>query len=111
MAVSTCGLLGLMALAFLPRRIHAWAALTGVAASYACLLVMMFFLQVSPSVALVWAIPEGGAGVNFLLWPVVSNLVCFGVALGVDAVLPGSKARTQTQRRDTEVHGDHRANL
>jgi SSS family transporter len=87
MAVSTCGLLGLMALAFLPRRIHAWAALTGVAASYACLLVMMFFLQATPSVALVWAIPEGGAGVNFLLWPVISNLVCFGVALGVDAAL------------------------
>ncbi len=70
MAVSTNGLLGLMALAFLPFRIHKWAALTGFIVACACLVGMMV------------------AGWNYLLWPVVGNTVCFVVALIVNAALP-----------------------
>jgi SSS family solute:Na+ symporter len=88
MSVSTCGLLGLMALAFLPWRVKPWAAVTGFAASYACLFVLMWFLQIQPTVALVASMPEGAAGINFLLWPVITNLVCFGVAVVLDRITP-----------------------
>jgi len=56
-------LLGLMGLAFLPVRINKWAAGAGFVASYAALFLMM------------------GAGINFLLWSVIGNLVCFFVGL------------------------------
>jgi SSS family transporter len=88
MAVSTCGILGLMALAFLPRKVNPWAGVLGVAASYACLGVLMLFLQVSPTVAFAYPIPKEAAGVNFLLWPVICNLVCFGVGFAVDFIWP-----------------------
>lgn len=91
MAVTTCGIVGLMALAFLPRRINARAAITGFAASYVALILMMFFLQVKPRLALV-AHLEKDAGVNFLLWPVVANVVCVGVALALDRVFVKRKA-------------------
>ena len=91
MAISTCGIVGLMALAFLPWKINPWAALAGWAVSYLCLFIMMFFLQITPTVALVTHLPED-AGVNFLLWPVVGNVVCFGVGLGLHLLL-----RTKSQ--------------
>ena len=94
MGVSTCGVLGLMALAFLRRRIRAGAAVTGWLVSVASLLLMTFFLQITPHVALVGSLPKG-AGVNFLLWPVVTNLVCFGVAILVDSVLPRDRDRVK----------------
>ncbi|MDH7568085.1 MAG: hypothetical protein QHJ73_00690, partial [Armatimonadota bacterium] len=87
MGISTCGVLGLMALAFLPRRVSAVAAIVGFAASYLSLFTMMYFLQITPKVALVTRL-EKNTGINFLLWPVVTNLVCFGVALLVDRLVP-----------------------
>ena len=33
-------------------------------------------------------IPEGAKGINFLLWPVVTNLVCFIVGIAVDRMMP-----------------------
>ncbi len=92
MAVSTCGILGLMALAFLPRKVNPWAGVLGVVASYVCLAVLKVFLQVSPNLALVSSIPKDAAGVNFLLWPVICNLVCFGVGFAVDRIWPRREA-------------------
>jgi len=63
MGISTNGMLGLMALAFLPFPVSKWAAGAGIVVSYAALFLMM------------------GTGVNFLLWPVVGNLACFFVGL------------------------------
>ena len=63
MGISTNGILGLMALAFLPFRVNKWAAMAGFVFSYFCLFVMI------------------NIGVNFLLWPVIGNLLCFFVAL------------------------------
>jgi len=83
MGISTNGVLGLMALAFLPRRVHKAAAVAGFLVSYLCLFTMMWFLQVKPTIALMY--PVTGAKVSFLLWPVIGNTVCFGVALLVDA--------------------------
>lgn len=83
MAISTCGILGLMALAFLSWRIRWWAALAGIGSSYAVLALLIWFVQVKPSPALVFPVPDN-SGVHFLLWPVVTNLVCFGVALVLD---------------------------
>lgn len=91
MAVSTCGVLALMALAFLPFRVHRWSAVIGFIAGYVSLFLMMFFVQVHPTLAFVNAFPDGVAkdtGITFLLWPVIGNLVCFFVALAVNAVLP-----------------------
>jgi hypothetical protein len=80
-----------MALAFLPWRVNKWAALVGFAAAYLCLFTMMWWLQITydgkTALALVWSIPDKGAGICFLLWPVIGNSVCFGVALLVDAVV------------------------
>jgi SSS family transporter len=87
MAVSTCGILGLMALAFLPWKINRWAAIIGVLCSWICLALFMLFLQVRPQVALVYPIPKD-AGVNFLLWPVVCNLISFGLGLAIDRIWP-----------------------
>jgi hypothetical protein len=83
MAVTTCGIVALMALAFLPWRVNWRAALAGFVTAYLCLFLMMFFLRITPSVALVYPLPKD-SGVNFLLWPVVCNLVCFGLALVLD---------------------------
>lgn len=69
MGTATNGVLGLMALAFLPWRVHRAAAVVGFAASYVCLALMM------------------RSSLTFLLWPVIGNTVCFGVALLADAAL------------------------
>jgi len=78
MGVSTNGILGLMALAFLPFRVNKWAAAAGFVTSYFCLFALM------------------AAGVNFLLWPVAGNLVCFFVALFLNPFFP---QRRGTARR------------
>ncbi|NLF19598.1 MAG: hypothetical protein GX595_20400, partial [Lentisphaerae bacterium] len=87
MAISTCGILGLMALAFLPWKVNRWAGITGVLVSYVVLILLTFFLQIKPGVALVYPIPSG-SGVNFLLWPVITNLVSFVVGLAIDRIWP-----------------------
>ncbi len=69
MGVCTNGMLGLMALAFLPWRVHKAAAVTGFVVSYVCLFFMM------------------QSSLTFLLWPVIGNTVCFGVALLLDRTL------------------------
>ena len=51
------------------------------------LITLMFFLQVAPAWQLVYPIPAA-SGVSFLLWPVITNLVCFGVALAIDRLWP-----------------------
>ena len=71
MGISTNGILGLMALAFLPFRVSPWAAVTGFVASYICLFAIMQL------------------GVNFLLWPVLGNLVCFLTALLFNRAMGG----------------------
>jgi SSS family transporter len=76
MGIATNGILGLMALAFIPVRIDKWAALAGFTASYAALFLMM------------------GTGVNFLLWPVVGNLTCFFVALFLNPLFRRPRAAT-----------------
>lgn len=76
MGVATNGMLGLMALAFLPFRVSKWAAGAGLAFSFACLFLMM------------------GTGVNFLLWPVFGNLACFLVALFLNPLFAGREGRT-----------------
>jgi len=79
MGISTNGILGLMVLAFLPLKINRWAAIIGFVACYV-------------SLALMWL-----AGVNALLWPVIGNIVCFGVALLVNAFIgPDVKNMEQT---------------
>lgn len=81
MGVLVNGVLGLMALAFLPFRVNKWAAVAGFVASYLCL----FYLMYGPQEFLGF---ESGQKINFLLRPVICNPVCFFVALGVHAVLP-----------------------
>ncbi|MFQ6097048.1 MAG: sodium/solute symporter [Armatimonadota bacterium] len=76
MGISTNGILGLMALAFLPFRVHRWAAVLGFVACYEALFIMMYCTKV-----------------NFLLWPVVGNLVCFFVALALNKVFSRDEQR------------------
>ena len=65
MAVGTNGVLGLMALAFLPFRVNKWAAICGFVFSWVCLFVAM------------------RSGINYLLWPVICNPACFLFALAL----------------------------
>ena len=102
MGVTTCGIAGLMALAFLPRRVNPWAAIVGFACGYLSLFLMMQVVQVSPSFALVWGIPKD-CGLNFLLWPVVTNLVCFGVGLGLDCLFPRREPKPAPEEDTLEV--------
>ncbi|NLC56727.1 MAG: hypothetical protein GX774_07830 [Armatimonadetes bacterium] len=95
MAICTCGILGLMALAFLRTRVRASAAVAGWVVSVVALLLMKFCLQVTPSLALTYPLPPD-TGINFLLWPVVTNLTSFGVALLLDRLLPGAKRAAAT---------------
>ena len=67
MALTASGVLGLMALAFLPFRVNKWAALIGFGTCYVCLVCVVRWTSI-----------------NFLLWPVIDNLMCFFVALAVD---------------------------
>jgi len=73
MGISTNGMLGLLALALLPMRIDKYAALAGFAAAYIALAVMM------------------RTGVNFLLWAVIGNTICFVIGLGISLLINGSK--------------------
>jgi len=88
MGIATNGMLGLMALAFLPFRINKWAAIAGFATSYVCLLVMMapdINFGPLPYVGVYlnhWAsyVPK----VSFLLWTVIGNTACVLVALALN---------------------------
>jgi len=79
MGISTNGVLGLMALAFLRWRVHKAAAVAGFVVSYVCLFFMM------------------RSSLTFLLWPVIGNSVCFGVALLVDLPLRRLSGRVGEQ--------------
>lgn len=68
MAITTNGVLGLVALALLPFRVRTSAAVIGFLAATACLYLMML------------------SGLNFLLWPVIGNSIGFLVAVGVNTV-------------------------
>ena len=81
MSILTNGVLGLMALAFLPFRINKWAAVIGFVTSY----VVLFYLMYGPQQILGFA---EGERVSFLVRPVVCNPVCFFVALGLHALMP-----------------------
>ena len=92
MAICTNGMVGLMALAFLPFRINKWAAIIGFAVSYVCLFVMMGANTVGFSVAgldlsRICLTLTMGYAVNFLLWPVIGNTVCFAVAAAMNGVI------------------------
>mgnify|MGYP005838463041 CR=1 FL=1 len=92
MGISTNGVLGLMALAFLPWRVHRAAAVVGFVVSYLCLFLVMWFLQVTPSLAITFPrFAPDGTTIHWLLWPVIGNTVCFGVALAADRLLGGGK--------------------
>jgi len=82
MAITTNGILGLLALALLPRRIHIWAAMAGFVVSYFALFTAM------------------AVGVNYLLWPVLGNLVCFFVALFLDPLLTARGAGAEAVTHD-----------
>jgi SSS family transporter len=91
MGISTNGVLGLMALAFLRRPVRWWAAIAGFASGYAALFTVMWFLQVKPSVALTYPVKSGHA-LNYLLWPVIGNTICFVVGLALDRAVPREAA-------------------
>ena len=69
MGLCTNGVLGILVLALLPIRINKWAAGAGIVTGYAALFLMI------------------RNNVNFLLWPVIGNLVCFFVALLLSRLL------------------------
>jgi len=94
MGVSTNGVLGLMALTFLPRKVNKWAAGIGFVTSYLVLFAMMWFIQITPTFAVTY--PVTGGKITFLLWPVVGNLWCFGVAFLLNLVLPRPAGVTET---------------
>lgn len=81
MALCTNGVLGLLVLALLPIRINKWAAATGVLVSWVALLTM------------IWG------GVNFLLWPVIGNLICILVALLLNRRFTGNPNPEDTLKR------------
>ncbi len=70
MGFCTNGVLGLMLLAFLPFRVDWRASVAGFVLSYVGLVVAV------------------RGGINFLLWPVIGNTVCFLSALLVHRFLP-----------------------
>lgn len=70
MGFATNGMLGLLALAFLPFRVRSRSAVIGFVASY----IYLFFMI--------------RAGIVFLLWPVLGNIVCFVVAIACDRRAP-----------------------
>jgi len=73
MALTTNGILGLVALAFLPFKIRPRAAVTGFVVSTLYLAVIVFGGMTDPP----------ALEINFLLWPVIGNTVCFLTALAV----------------------------
>ena len=94
MGVSTNGILGLMALAFLRKPVRAWAAIVGFFSSYACLFAMMYFLQVKPTVIFTYPVKEGHT-MSYLLWPVFGNLTCFVVAIALDRIFANGQGPEQ----------------
>ena len=78
MGILTNGMLGLMALAFLPFRVDKWAAGIGFAVSWAALFVMIAHSFDFPPFT--WMAPHVPQ-INYLLWPVIGNTLCFVVAL------------------------------
>ncbi|NQT87632.1 sodium/solute symporter, partial [bacterium] len=103
MGISTNGVLGLMALAFLPRRVNRWAAGIGFVTSYICLFAMMWYIEIKPAFAITFPKMKTGAGISYLLWPVVGNLVCFGLALVIDMVIGGGKPPDDEAEPETDV--------
>ena len=91
MGISTNGVLGLMALAFLPFRVNWRAALAGFAVSYVCLFLMMSAGTDFGIVPLIGGTLTRAAAqlpsTHFLLYTIVGNTVCFGVALAAHALL------------------------
>ena len=83
MALTTNGILGLMALAFLPFKIRPLAAAIGFGVSMASLGLMVFAEQLG--------LPK----IIFLLWPVIGNTVCFVVAIGVNRLLEARTPNTE----------------
>ncbi len=88
MGISTNGVLGLMALAFLNKPVKGWAAVTGFLSGYFSLFAVMCLIQVKPFFAITYPVPAGST-MSYLLWPVVGNTVCFVVALTLDRVFAG----------------------
>ena len=84
MSILTNGVLGLMALAFLPFKVNKWAAVIGFAASYVLLLLLMYPAKFGLE----------GLNIVWLLRPVICNPFCFVVALIVHAVLGRSDEPT-----------------
>ncbi|NQT53869.1 hypothetical protein HQ576_17565, partial [bacterium] len=87
MGISTNGVLGLMALAFLKKPVRGLAAFLGFLSAYVALVAMMYFIQVKPGFAITYPVAAGST-LSYLLWPVVGNTVCFLVGWGVDRLLP-----------------------
>ena len=91
MGISTNGVLGLMALAFLKKPVRGWPALIGYLSSYVCLFTMMYLLQIKPTLALTYPVAKGGT-LTYLLWPVIGNISCFVIALALDRAVPRREA-------------------
>ena len=83
MGISTNGILGLMAVAFLGINVRWWAVVGGVVLSYACLFSMMY------------------SGITYLLWPVAGNIVCFVAVLLLNG-LAGSREVTSPPRNSSQ---------
>jgi hypothetical protein len=82
MGLCTSGVLAIQVLALLPVRINKWAVGAGVVTGYGALFLMI------------------RNNVNFLLWPVIGNLVCFLVAL-LGSRLRNTAAGSEPNRPDS----------
>lgn len=76
MGIVTNGMLGLLVLALLPVKINKWAAGAGMVAAYAALFAMM------------------ASNINYLLWPVIGNTLCFFVGLFLSPLFEAAEAAT-----------------
>jgi len=88
MGVSTNGMLGLLVLALLPGKVNKWAAGAGVVVAYAALFVMM------------------ASDVNYLLWPVVGNTLCFFVGLFLNPLFQAAETVTALESRIAKLEGE-----
>lgn len=79
MGFCTNGVLGLMLLAFLPWRVDWRASAAGFVLSYVCLVLAV------------------RGGINFLLWPVIGNTVCFLAALLFNWMWRGGAGRRNSK--------------
>lgn len=85
MGFCTNGVLGLMLLAFLPFRVDWRASVIGFALGYLSLTLAV------------------RGGINFLLWPVIGNTVCFLAALLAHAVLSKTATREQASESVRQI--------